>query len=619
MPLYFMWAAEQGITPPGGSYLPASVRRKRPGNHLVYCGITPEPAIELSLLMADPLYLLSAELPLWLAQMLLPKIRSCFGHPVVGWWGRLHLQAQVMLLRRRINSQLLTWEYQRRPTVSILRRTDVLLGESEYSKTLPAPHLVEAVLEVLQARRLLERELARALEQTGVVYPGQLHELLHYLVLDHILRRESVIALNPYGRPQCRRCGSERIHWTWCAKCGSLCPFCGDCRNMGVARGCDALYSLTELMKDQTARHNRAAPQINLPFSLSPAQSRASAQIASAIQQGVRELTVWAACGAGKTEVVYAAMRDTVGQGKRVLLLTPRRDVTAELYARLQGVFGEEYVIGLYGAAEPTYQAPPIIVATTHQAIRLDGSFGLVVLDECDAFPYRTEKTLQSAVARLVQQGGCFIQMTATPGPVLRRNKHDLIYIPARHHGYPLPVPLILQDASLRPWRTMMETTLSSSPCPDSVVEALIQSRREQAQLLLFVPRRRLVSPLVQALQQVGIEQVAGVHSGSKDRDEIRTAFRAGQLEVVVATTVFERGLTFPQVNVAVFLAETRNVFDAATLVQMAGRVGRTTTRPQGTVWFTCGQPNQVMRQAISDITTLNEIAAREGLLLSSG
>jgi len=159
--------------------------------------------------------------------------------------------------------------------------------------------------------------------------------------------------------------------------------------------------------------------------------------------------------------------------------------------------------------------------------------------------------------------------------------------------------------------------TQSLPPCPESVIEALIRSRREKAQLLIFVPRRLLVAPLVEALRQVGVERVAGVHSGSENRDEIRTAFKEGQLEAVVATTIFERGLTFPQVNVAVLLAETRQIFDNAALVQMAGRVGRTTARPQGSVWFTCVQPSQAMRQAIEDIVTLNEMAARAGLLAS--
>jgi competence protein ComFA len=616
MSRYFLWAAQQGIILSGCSYLPAKLDVERVPIKPIFYGITPEPAVELRFSAGKPLYLLSAEVPLWLAQLLLSMAKPRFQQAAVGCWQRLYFQARVSYLRRRMQSQLLNWEYIRPPAPRVLRSADMHAGDWECCAAMPTPELTSAVLEALKARRLLESELETALARLGAVYDGQLRVLLHHLVLHHILQRESAIALNSYGRLHCRRCGSDRIHWAWCAKCGSHCPFCGDCRNMGVARGCSALYSLTPQMQAHTARHVQAVPKMNLPFALSSAQAAASEQIVSAMRQGAKEITIWAACGAGKTEVVYAAMREVVGRGKRVLLLAPRRDVTAELYARLQGVFGADYVVGLYGAAESNYQASPIMVATTHQAIRLDGAFGLVVLDECDAYPYRTEKMLQNAVGRLARQGGCFIQMTATPSPLLRRRSSRLVYIPARHHGHPLPVPTVLQDTGLRLWRTP-EMTQSLPPCPESVIEALIRSRREKAQLLIFVPRRLLVAPLVEALRQVGVERVAGVHSGSENRDEIRTAFKEGQLEAVVATTIFERGLTFPQVNVAVLLAETRHIFDNAALVQMAGRVGRTTARPQGSVWFTCVQPSQAMRQAIEDIVTLNEMAARAGLLAS--
>lgn len=481
------------------------------------------------------------------------------------------------------------------------------------------PLLVEraaAILGVLGNRQLMEEELDAAWrEQSSGLHTPTACDV-QQMVLSGLVVRKAAVGLGSFGRFECRRCGNhESIALVQCAVCGGECPECRECLSLGVARGCSALLTpapdVPTWAGARTRSISRSTPTFRLPFTLSPAQASAADEIHQAIHQGIRHVLVWAACGAGKTEVVFAAIAEAMARRGRVLIATPRRDVAAELCERLQSAFGTEVAAGLYGGAPHRYPEASVWVATTHQAVRLAGQFELLVFDECDAFPYTDSPLLQRAMARLGARAGCFVQMTATPTQQqlhqARRPGSRLVHIPARYHGYPLPVPTIRVDAQLKEW--------SGRQVPICLHEALIRTKEEGAQLLIFVPRRALVEPVVRALEEGGYQRVAGVHSRSSRRDAVRDALAAGTLDVVVSTTVFERGLTFPGANVAVLFADADAVFDAATLIQMAGRVGRTAQRPTGRVWFLCTRPSQQMREARKAIVALNALAEERGLL----
>lgn len=56
-------------------------------------------------------------------------------------------------------------------------------------------------------------------------------------------------------------------------------------------------------------------------------------------------------------------------------------------------------------------------------------------------------------------------------------------------------------------------------------------------------------------------------------------------------------------------------VFDERSLVQMAGRAGRTLERPEGKVIFSGLTLTKAMKEAVEWIEEQNEIARREGLV----
>lgn len=575
-------------------------------------GISPDPTVESALLPAGArLHLVTPLVPLWLAEA---AAERAFPRPGRNDAGRSHWR--LWLCRQRARGLLAAWG--RSGTIPVAaalqHRPPVAVGN------------VEAILAVLGQRQLLASELAAAWREQGWGGPAPPVYDLHQLVLAGMVVRRAGVGLAAFGRFECRRCGSQDgVSTAWCARCGGECPECRECAHLGAVRGCSALYNLSPGTERPATGgclgRKPVLPALSLPFALSPAQVAASSEVQLALRRGMSHVLIWAACGAGKTEVVYGAIQQVLAQGQAVLLATPRRDVTADLCRRLQEVFGADLVAGIYGGTDEKYARAPVLVTTTHQAVRLSGSFGLVVLDECDAFPYSDTAMLQRAVARLRAHAGCFVQMTATPPRQLQMEAKSgrayLVYIPARYHGHPLPVPVVCREKTLPGWQQLLLRGAPATPLPGALASALLCTRKEQAQLLVFVPRRSLVTPVVEAMRASGATGVDGVHSGTPARDQLRQAFAAGELTVMVATTVFERGLTFAAANVAVLFADTPGVFDAAALVQMAGRVGRSAARPTGDVWFVCGRENKEIREAVSAIRQLNHIARRRGLLAS--
>lgn len=80
-------------------------------------------------------------------------------------------------------------------------------------------------------------------------------------------------------------------------------------------------------------------------------------------------------------------------------------------------------------------------------------------------------------------------------------------------------------------------------------------------------------------------EKVGFVASTTENRLEIVEKFRQKEITILVTTTILERGVTFPCVDVFVVEANHR-LFSRSALVQIAGRVGRSMERPTGELIF---------------------------------
>lgn len=416
------------------------------------------------------------------------------------------------------------------------------------------------------------------------------------------------------GAYRCSRCGEEeRLTVRLCQSCGRRCATCEACLSMGRCRSCSVLVIGRTAPKPAAGRFASEREASWAPAwagSLTFFQQQA-ADMAVRLVRGEllkKELLIHAVTGAGKTEMTFPAMAEALRRGLRVGVVTPRREVVLELAPRLGQAFPHVPTVALYGGAPDRWAMAPLMVMTTHQSLRFRRLFDLLIVDEVDAFPYHHDPMLPRAVAGALADGGRMVYLTATPPEELRerveRGDVAAVTIPERHHGHPLPVP------RWEPVGRLREKLLHGLAIP-AVTQLLEVVRQSEGRLLVFVPRVSDVMPVVEWWCQQFPEmapQVAGVHADDPERHEKVAAFRQGRLKVLVTTTILERGVTISRCHVLVLMADAP-VFDAAALVQIAGRAGRDAAFPTGEVWFCSEFRTQAMNQAVRDIKAMNRLA----------
>lgn len=324
---------------------------------------------------------------------------------------------------------------------------------------------------------------------------------------------------------------------------------------------------------------------------------------------------LWAVTGAGKTEMVFPLVESMLLQGGRVLIATPRRDVVIELDPRIRRAFPEQSVVTLYGGSKQRWERGDITLATTHQLMRFENSFDLVIIDELDAFPYVNDATLHYAAGKSGKHTSVRIFLSATPPYLLQREARKGLLphakVPVRFHQHPLPVPRLIptQKAAV---------LLAAGKLPAKLMNALQQSWSRGAQIFLFVQRIEQTEPFALLLRQ---KLRSAAIAATSSQDEHRAAkveqFRNRDIRLLVTTTILERGVTIPRSDVYIMDADGA-LFDEASLVQMAGRAGRSADDPAGKVYFCANSYNQPQQRAVRHIRSMNRIARKQGYLKAS-
>ncbi len=342
---------------------------------------------------------------------------------------------------------------------------------------------------------------------------------------------------------------------------------------------------------------------------LSSGQQRASDRVVAAIRQS-ESLLVWAVCGAGKTEVLFQGINKALLEGKRVCIATPRTDVVLELAPRLQKVFPTIPVAVLFGGSKDRHLYAPLTIATTHQLLRFYHAFDTVIVDEVDAFPFSAEETLQYAVEQSRKPTSAMIFLTATPNAALqkecRTGKRNFVTIPARFHRHSLPVPSYA-------WCGNWRKRLKKGKLPSNILLWLKQRITAEKQALLFFPRIELMEQLLPILKKLH-PKIESVHAEDPKRKEKVQAMRNKEIPILLTTTILERGVTFPNLDVAVLGAEDR-IFTESALVQIAGRVGRSSDYPSGDITFFHHGKTEAMVKARRQILNMNKEAREKRLI----
>lgn len=409
---------------------------------------------------------------------------------------------------------------------------------------------------------------------------------------------------------ECQRCHNRKssLFGTLpCQTCGKDCVYCRKCIEMGRVLECEHLYYWSKPHPEWP----KLANMCSWDGQLTEQQNRAAQRIIIAIQNSEKELLVWGVCGAGKTEMLYPGIDEALRLGKRVCLATPRADVVRELLPRFRTSFSRLDIQGLYGSSKDKNGVTQLLLATTHQLLRFRSTFDVLIIDEVDAFPYHNDSSLPFAAKRAKKQSSTTIYLTATPRKQqqlqILQKKLPHVFVATRFHGHALPVP------RLKMTFTLQKDLADFSP-PLSFINDLINREKKERQILIFVPtiglakqlRVNLIDFLIDALIILNPNEVESVNAEDPTREEKVELFRKKKIKVLLTTTILERGVTFPAIDVFVLDAG-HHVFDEAALVQIAGRAGRSPNDPTGEVVFYHDGKTTAMVKAIKSIKAMNK------------
>ena len=395
------------------------------------------------------------------------------------------------------------------------------------------------------------------------------------------------------GKLFCQRCNSYILE-EWYLPIGAY--YCRECLMMKRVRNDQALYYF---------------PQEDFPKQdvlkwrgqLTPFQEKVSEGLIRAVEKKEPTL-VHAVTGAGKTEMIYQVVAKVIDDGGAVCLASPRIDVCLELYKRLQNDFACDIAL-LHGESEPYFRTP-LVVATTHQLLKFYHAFDLLIVDEVDAFPYVDNSMLYYAVKNSVKEDGLRIFLTATSTDELdrkvRTGELKRLSLPRRFHGNPLIIPKPV-------WLSDFNRHLENNQLSSKLKTYIEKQRRSGYPLLIFASEIKKGEKLKEILQdQYPNENIGFVSSVTEDRLEQVQAFRDGELTILISTTILERGVTFPCVDVFVVEANHR-LFTKSSLIQIGGRVGRSMDRPTGELLFFHDGLNASIKKAIKEIKQMNKEA----------
>ncbi|SHE96086.1 competence protein ComFA [Seinonella peptonophila] len=472
---------------------------------------------------------------------------------------------------------------------------------------------VEQIYHLCEGRALLLSEIKQCLRQNKIgISDTRLLQILQILYLEgRLFIQPSVEWDDAVTDWCCNRCnaGIQHLQQVTCLRCDEHCVMCQHCHLLGKSCSCEPLLLFRSSVVPMVRRRRKV---MLASIFYTPWQQRAIEKLEYFMQSVYQRLLLWAVTGAGKTEVVVPIIQKVLQQGKRVLWVTPRKDVVLELIPRLRQIFYQERLIGMYGGSRENWIKADFVVATVHQAMRFHQFFDLVIVDEVDAFPLYRNRMLDSGLRRSLHPRAKEIYLTATPPAewksLLKQRLLQVVMLPVRYHGKPLPVPRIIYEWSLS--RKLVKQ--KDIPAITSFVR---QVQRTYGQAFIFVPRIRDVELVCRWLRIQHPElknRIAGVHARCAERSRMVELFRQQKLDFLVTTTILERGVTVPTAHVLVLFAE-HSVFERATLVQIAGRVGRAAHYQQGQVIFLTSQRTEAQVQAIQECKRLNIFGKKEG------
>ncbi|MDR0930374.1 MAG: ATP-dependent DNA helicase RecG [Clostridiales bacterium] len=327
----------------------------------------------------------------------------------------------------------------------------------------------------------------------------------------------------------------------------------------------------TPISADLTPFYNR------LKFTLTNAQKKAIDDIAKdlASKRAMNRL-LQGDVGSGKTVCAMAAMYITKQNNAQSCIMAPTEILAKQHYESISAIFNNVFLLtGSLSATakrkikEDILNTPDAIVIGTHALLQDDTKFdnlSLVIADEQHRFGVNQRKQLTDK-----GYNPNFLLMTATPIP---RTLTMTLYA----------------DLNL--------SIIDEMPPDRQTVDTFALNEGYRARITNFIAKQvdegrqvYIVCPLVEESEAISAKnatdyvenlaaklpklRIALLHGKLKasDKSSIMLEFAAGDIDVLVSTTVIEVGINVPNANLMII--EDADRFGLSQLHQLRGRVGR--------------------------------------------
>jgi ATP-dependent DNA helicase RecG len=462
---------------------------------------------------------------------------------------------------------------------------------------LPQPYLRRAIATALQRADLSETlppgaqaPVARFMGQNGLQRPYSLREALFFL--HHPAPDVALATLEDHSHPAWQRLKAEEL-------------LAQQLTQWQARRERDRLRAPVLRAADEGAADLPLHTQLlaQLPFALTAAQQRVGEEIAADLALPVpMHRLLQGDVGAGKTVVAALAACHAMQAGWQCALMAPTEILAGQHFAKLVGWLEPllaargQRVAWLAGGQKKKERAAMLnqvasgeaaLVVGTHAVIQEQVRFknlALAIVDEQHRFGVLQRLALRRKLAEGIDAGS----PQGDAAPLVPMEPHMLMM-----SATPIPRTLAMSyyadlDVSvideLPPGRTPVVTKLIADSRKDEVI-ARIGAQVAAGRQVYWV------CPLIEESEAMDLSNATATHAAlsealpgvtvgllhsrmpAAEKKAVMAQFSAGQMGVLVSTTVIEVGVDVP--NASLMVIEHAERFGLSQLHQLRGRVGR--------------------------------------------
>lgn len=340
----------------------------------------------------------------------------------------------------------------------------------------------------------------------------------------------------------------------------------------------------------------------SFPYQETPDQLAAIADIKADMQSPrPMDRLVCGDVGFGKTEVALRAAFKATQDNKQVMVLCPTTILAQQHYSTFKDRF-EPFGVKVEVFSRfrtPAQQKQALadfsegtvsVLVGTHRLLSRDVNphdLGLVIIDEEQRFGVAHKEQLKN-----MRESIDVLTLSATPIP--RTMQMGLSGV--------RDMSLILTPPDDR---RPVEVHVGEWD-PDVVSDAIRREMARGGQIYYVSNRVRSIDEAVKRVQAAAGEARVGVAHGKMTKEQLEDVmenFAAGELDVLVATTIIESGIDNPHTNTLII--EDSQRLGLAQMYQLKGRVGRSSTQAYAYFLFPDNIP--LTEEAVARLTALGE------------